>query len=198
MASIGLSKPRFATYSESTQQYDGAKVAGKAVNWNLALNGGSENKLYGDNAPAESDAQFAGGTLAVSTTDIDPDILKVLLGITQTSETIGTATVKVLHYDDRQSVPYIGFAGIRKAMVDGVVYYQAMMLNKVKPQNLNDSYETQGETINWIVPELVMEVFKDDTQYHEWKKESELLDTEAEALAVIEAWMAAPTPGVGQ
>lgn len=195
MASIGLSKPYFSVYTESTGAYAGATLMGKATTWELSLDSGSDNVLYGDNAPAESETQFAGGTIAIGTTELDASVIVPLLGVTKTTETIGTASVEVLHYDDRQTVPYVGVAAIRKAMIGGVVKYQAIMLNKVKFSNLAESLETQGETITWNTPTIEGTVSKDDSTYHEWKKESGLLATEAEAIAVITAWMAAPSEG---
>lgn len=192
MASIGLSKPYFSAYNESTGAYAGATSMGKATTWDLTLDSGSDNVLYGDNAPAESESQFAGGSISIGTTELDATVLVALLGITKTTETIGTASVEVLHFDDRQQIPYVGVAAIRKAMVGGVVKYQAIMLNKVKFSNLSEALETQGETISWNTPTIEGTVSKDNSTYHEWKKMSGLLESEAAAIAVIESWMAAP------
>lgn len=72
MAKVGLSKPYYAVYSEGsgTPSYSAGAVMGKATEANIEIDTADNNNLYGDNGIAETDVQFAGGTLTLSTTDL--------------------------------------------------------------------------------------------------------------------------------
>ena len=99
MATIGLSKPYYALYQESggTVTYSGGGLIGKATEMSLELEGADANILYADNGPAESDNQFAGGTLTISTDDLLPEPMLAILGLVEeemTLEEASTATPK--------------------------------------------------------------------------------------------------------
>ena len=72
MARIGLSKPYIATYANNngTVTYTARTVLGKYTNIDMSLDSADENILYADNGPAESDSQFSGGTVTVTTDDL--------------------------------------------------------------------------------------------------------------------------------
>lgn len=190
MAKVGLSKPYIAKYSNvgSTVAYETATLMGKAVSLTLSLNGGDSNVLYADNAPAESNTQFNGGTLTLTTDDLLPEPLIKLLGVKK--ETMNVTGVSAedaawMVYDDDQIVPYVGVAGIIKKIVSGVTKYVAVVYPKVQFQNINDSVNTQGETIEWQTNEISATLMRSDNAKHEWKRISTELATEAEAEAAI-------------
>ena len=104
MATIGLSKPYYALYQESggTVTYSGGGLIGKATEMSLELEGADANILYADNGPAESDNQFAGGTLTISTDDLLPEPMLAILGLVEeemTLEAASTATPKWIVYN---------------------------------------------------------------------------------------------------
>lgn len=68
MATIGLSKPYYAVYSNTgtTVSYANGGVMGKATEANIEVETTEDNNLYADNAIAETDRSFAGGTLTLS------------------------------------------------------------------------------------------------------------------------------------
>ena len=110
MATIGLSKPYYALYQESggTVTYSGGGLIGKATEMSLELEGADANILYADNGPAESDNQFAGGTLTISTDDLLPEPMLAILGLVEeemTLEEASTATPKWIVYNDDQASP---------------------------------------------------------------------------------------------
>ena len=65
MATIGLSKPYYAIYSNTgaTVNYASGAVMGKATEANIEIETTDDNNLYADNAIAETDRSFSGGTL---------------------------------------------------------------------------------------------------------------------------------------
>lgn len=190
MATIGLSKPYYAKYSNAgtTVTYSGGALIGKAVELSMELEGGDTNILYADNGPAESANEFAGGTLTLTTDDLLPETMLAILGVkrqTITDEAITTEDAAWLVFDDDQNTPYGGFGGIIKKQQNNVTKWVALVYTKIQFQNSGDAATTQGETIEWQTPELTATLMRDDTAKHAWRYISTPLDTEAEAEAAI-------------
>lgn len=189
MALIGLSKPYAAVYANtgSTVTYSSGAVCGKAVALDISLEDGSDNILYADNAPAESDNQFAGGTLTLTTDDLYADVMASFLGMEEVAVS-GTglpAGAKWYKNNDNQVTPYLGFGAIAKKKVGGAIKYVAIVFQKIQFANLSQSIETQGETINWQTPEITAQIMRSDNATHDWRWISSDLDTEADAEALI-------------
>lgn len=189
MATIGLSKPYYAKYSNngSTVTYTGGALLGKAVELSMELEGAESNVLYADNGPAESANQFAGGTLTITTDDLLPEAAAGILGLTLqtvTNEDIQTETPKELVFGDGQVIPYVGFGVIVKKQKDGAIKWLGLVYPKVQFTNPGISAVTQGETIEWQTPELTATILRDDTAAHNWCRYS-LLDSEADAEAYV-------------
>lgn len=72
MATIGLSKPYYAVYSNtgSTVSYSNGGILAKAVEFSAEIENTDDNNLYADNAIAETDRSFSGGTLTITTDDL--------------------------------------------------------------------------------------------------------------------------------
>lgn len=190
MAKIGLSKPYYAIYNNTGNNvtYTGGGLIGKATELNLELEGADANILYADNAAAESDNQFAGGTLTLSTDDLMPTPMLAILGLKQQAMDLdgaSTASPQWLVYDDDQVIPYIGFGGIVKKQINNVTKWVAVVLTKVQFSNPGLDAVTQGETIEWQTTELTATVMRDDSAKHVWQMQSTPMDTEADAEAAI-------------
>ena len=189
MALIGLSKPYAAVYANagSTVTYSSGAVCGKAVSLDISLDDGSDNILYADNAPAESDNQFAGGTLTLTTDDLYADVMTSFLGMEEAAVSgTGLPTgAKWYKNNDNQVTPYLGFGAIAKKKVGGAIKYVAIVFQKIQFANLSQSIETQGETINWQTPEITAQIMRSDNATHDWRWISSDLDTEADAEALI-------------
>ena len=181
MAVIGLSKPYYGIYSVSgtTVSYADGAVMGITTAANIEIDTTEDNNLYADNAIAETDRSFAGGTLTLSTDDLSQDVAKAILGVTDTS-------VKELVYDDTQTTPYLGVGFIVKKKVGGAYKWRAVVLSKVMFSVPADAATTQGESIEWQVPELSATIMRDDSETHMWKREA-TFTTEAQAEAYIKA-----------
>lgn len=141
MAIIGVSKPYYGIYNyneaDRTVTYTQGGVMGKATEVNIEIETSEDNNLYGDNAIAETDRQFTGGTLTNSTTDLSQSVSRVILGLVeQVLESIPGVTdvnVRELIYDDRQVTPYLGVGFIIKKKVNGVTSTWRFRTVKRKP-----------------------------------------------------------------
>lgn len=190
MATIGLSKPYYAVYSNTgtAVTYASGAVMGKATEANIEIETSDDNNLYGDNAIAETDRQFTGGTLTLSTTDLSQEVSKAILGLTEQAldEITGVTDESVMEliYDDTQNTPYLGVGFIVKKKVDGAIKWRGIVLTKVMFSIPADAATTQGESIEWQVPELSATIMRDDSATHMWKREA-TFTTEAQAEAYI-------------
>ena len=192
MAVIGLSKPYYGIYSATSNavSYANGAVMGKATEANIEIDTTEDNNLYADNGIAETDRSFAGGTLTLSTDDLSQEVTKAILGLTETAitgiEGVTDTTVKELVYDDTQNTPYLGVGFIIKKKVGGAYKWRGVVLSKVMFSVPADAATTQGESIEWQVPELSATIMRDDSETHMWKREA-TFTTEAQAEAYIKA-----------
>lgn len=190
MATIGLSKPYYAVYANTsgTVSYSNGAVMGKATEANIEIETSEDNNLYADNAIAETDRQFTGGTLTLSTDDLSQEVSKAILGLTEqavgTIDGITDEDVQELIYDDTQVTPYLGVGFIVKKVKNGVTAWRGIVLTKVMFSIPSDAATTQGESIEWQVPELTATIMRDDSATHMWKREA-TFTTEAQAEAYI-------------
>lgn len=190
MATIGVSKPYYAKYSvvNGKVSYSGGGVMGKMTEVDSSIETSEDNNLYADNTVAETDQSFSSGTLTISTDDLSQSVTKDLLGVVeQALEEIDGVTdeeVKELIFDDRQVTPYLGVGFIIKKRRNHVDLWRAIVLTKVMFSVPSDSATTQGESIEWQVPELTGTIMRDDGETHMWKREA-VFSTEAQAEAFI-------------
>ena len=190
MATIGLSKPYYAVYTNTgtAVTYASGAVMGKATEANIEIETTDDNNLYADNAIAETDRSFAGGTLTLSTDDLSQEVSKAILGLREEALTditgITDEDVSELIYDDQQATPYLGVGFIIKKKVGGVYKWRGVVLTKVMFSVPSDAATTQGETIEWQVPELTATIMRDDSATHMWKREA-TFTTEAQAETYI-------------
>ena len=195
MATIGLSRPYIARYTNagSSVSYAGGRLLGKATELSIDLNDGNNNILYADNAPAESDNQFSGGTISITTDDLRPQALIGALGVVQESlaavTDITTPGAAWLVCNDNQSVPYLGFGAIAMKKINGQIKYVGIVLDKIQLSNPNDAITTKGETIEWQTPQLTGTIYRSDKSSHDWKRITTPLDSEAEADLAVRTYL---------
>lgn len=205
MAIIGLSKPYFGIYNENggNPTYSNGGLIGKATEMSLELEGAEANILYADNEAAESDNQFAGAGLTLSTDDLLPEPMLAILGLKQEAmdiDEITTSSPQWIIYDDDQEIPYVGFGGIIKVKQNNAVKWIAVVLTKIQFANPGIAAVTQGETIEWQTKELTANVMRDDSAKHRWQMMSTPMDTEADAELAIKKMLniANPSPTLGE
>ena len=83
-----------------------------------------------------------------------------------------------------RTTPYLGVGFIVKHIVGGVTKWRGIVLTKVIFAVPPDAATTQGESIEWQVPELTATIMRDDSATHMWKREA-MFTTEAQAEAYI-------------
>lgn len=197
MAKIGLSRPRAAIYnaSGSTVTYSSGLLIGKYTAFALSVESSDDNNLYADNAIAETDPMFSGGTATLTTDDLAPVPMATILGLA--SEPIDTTTENSSWYlwNDSQNVPFLGVGGVIKRKLGGIISYQGFILPKVQFVNPALSLQTQGQTITWQTQDLTANIFRSDAADARWFMMSSLFDTEEEADAVVAAFLSATEEG---
>lgn len=184
MARVGVSYPRYAVYTNNngTVTYGGAKTMGKATTFSISLDGGSDNVLYADNAPAESANTFAGGTISIGVDDLYDTAAVDMLGLTDDDgEIVSKADA---------TTPYLGVGGVVKHIRNGVAAYTGIILTKTQFTDPGITVNTQGETIEWQTPELSGTIMKDDTADGVWRR-YKTFDTEAAAKSYVDTFFAA-------
>lgn len=192
MATIGVSKPYYAKYNltAGVPSYSGGGLLGKMTELNIEIETSEDNNLYADNGIAETDRTFSGGTVTASTDDLSQEVSKDILGLKE--QELGEVTgitdteVKELVYDDDQETPYLGVGFIIKKMRNHLIRWRAVVLPKVMFSVPSDAATTQGESIEWQVPELTGTVMRDDSESHIWKREA-TFTTESQAEAYIKS-----------
>lgn len=187
MATVGVSKPYVALYTNNgdgtTTYANGARLA-LATEMSTTIETPSDNNLYADNGIAETDKEFAGGTLTIGVDDLDDAGAKLILGLKENTITVGEESVKELVYDDDRTAPYLGFGCIVKKKKSGATKWRAVVLPKIMFSIPEDAATTQGETIEWQTPSIEGTIMRDDTVKHAWKREA-TFDTELAAEAYI-------------
>ena len=188
---IGCSKPRFAKYASNGGEvtYSDGGIIGRLVNLNLSIEAANDNDFYSDNAKEVGDTTFGGGTLTMSTNDLEQDVSKVILGVREVAITgidgITDDSPTELIWDNTQESPNLGVGFVVKHKSAKGVSWRGIVLRKVQFAIPADAATTQGKTIEWQTPELSASVYRDDTAAEAWKTEA-TFSTEAQALAYID------------
>ena len=190
MANVGLSKPYIAKYNigaDGNVTYSNGMKLEKAVKTTFTPDTSEDNVLYGDNGPAESDKQFAGGTLTVDTTDLPLDAAALMYGMTEENVKFDgseTAVGKRISFGGSAAIPYMGYGVINKKIINNMPKFMAVIYKKVQFAYPGDDYETQGKTISWKTPSLSATVMRDDTEKADWR-DWVIFDSEANAEKYI-------------
>lgn len=192
MAIIGVSKPKYAVYTnnDGVITYSNGGSLGKMVSVSVSIDSAQDNDFYADNGIAETDRQFAGGSFTANTDDLSDAVSKIILGLKE-EELSGIAGITdadafELVYDDTQVMPYLGLGFIQKKIVKGQTMWRAIVLTKAMFSVPADSATTQGSSIEWQTPELSATIMRDDSSTHVWKREA-TFTTEAQAEAYLDA-----------
>ena len=199
MATIGVSKPYVAVYAnaDGVVTYSLGTRLALATEMSTTFETPSDNNLYADNGIAETDKEFAGGTLTLGVDDLDNAGAKLILGLKENTITVGEESVKELVYDDDRVAPYLGFGCIVKKKKGGANMWRAVVLPKIMFNIPEDAATTQGESIEWQTPSIEGTIMRDDTVKHAWKREA-TFDTELAAEAYIKQVLDITVGGAGE
>lgn len=190
----GYSMPKVAVYSYATNTvtYTGLTALARGVSVSMDVETSDSTDFYADNVLAESaGGRFTGGTVTLTVDGLKDAARKLIQGLpAETTLTVGSDSVKVLEYDDRQVAPYVGIGFVVRYMENGVTSYVPVVLTKCIFNVDTISAETQGENIDFQTAELTATIARDDTTNHTWRRIGEAQTTEAAAEAVIAAMLA--------
>lgn len=190
----GYSKPKVALYSATgnTVTYSEVQDLARGVDVSIEPETADSNDFYADNVLAETaSGQFSGGTLTMNVDGLKDAARKLIMGLpTATEVTVGSETVDVYDYDNRQVIPYVGVGFVVRYMEDGVTSYMPVVLPKVQFAVEGLEAATQEDEIDWQTQELTASIMRDDTVDQKWRRVAAAQTTEAKAVAVIEALLA--------
>lgn len=190
----GFSKPYVALYSAdgTTVTYSSGTALARGVSVSLDIETGDNENFYADNIMAESaGGTFTGGTVTLTVDGLKDAARKLIMGLpTETSLTVGTATVKVQEYDDRQAIPYVGIGFVVRYMENGVTSYVPYVFPKCIFSEDGIEANTQEESIEFQTTELTATLMRDDSTNHRWRRIAEAQTTEALAEDAVEAMLA--------
>ena len=185
----GFSKPVVALYSAegTTVSYETVTPLARGVSVSVDIETADSNDFYADNVLAESaSGLFSGGTATVTVDGLKEAARTLIQGLPEaTTVTTGGVTTSVYVYDDRQSIPYVGFGFVVRVMEAGVTSYIPYVYTKVQFAVDGIEANTQEEEIDWQTSELSASIFRDDSTNHAWRKIGGAQTTEAAAEAVI-------------
>ena len=191
----GYSNPIVAkyTYSGGAISYSDKMPLARGVEVSIEIETGDATNFYADNTIAESVAgQFNGATATLTVDGLKTAARTLIAGLVTTGKiTVGSDTVNTTVYDDLQVIPYVGIGFVVRYMENGETTYAPVIFPKAQfsPEGLEAA--TQGEEVEFQTTELEATIMRADDANHSWKVIAEDQATEADAVAVINAYFAA-------
>lgn len=189
----GYSKPYVALYDANggTPRYTSGMPLARGVNISVDSESGEGTNFYADNVVAESTGGvFTGATITMVVDGLKDAARKLIMGLPNAeSITVGTSTVDVYSYDDRQQIPYVGIGFIVRYMEMGVTTYSPVFFTKAAFSVDGLDAATQEEEIEFQTTELSATLMRDDSTNHAWRKIAVDQTTETAAEDVLKAFM---------
>ncbi len=146
MATLGLRDLFYAIITEDengNETFGTPKRLAKAIKVELSVNV-AEGILYADDAIDEVVKQFTDGTIKLNTNDLSSESSSEITGQKIDGNNITFAT-------EKDEPPYVAI-GFRAMKTGGKFRY--VWLHKVKFAIPSENYETKGDSINFITPEI--------------------------------------------
>lgn len=184
----GYSFPYVALYAnnEGTISYSATQALARGVSITTEVNFTDGDKFYADNVVAEE----VPGTFSDGTATLTVDGLFLAAESLIYSGTATTSGDDWFDYDDGVTIPYVGIGYVARYMSAGTTSYVPYILPKCRFQFMGQSFNTQGETIDWQTQELTADIYRDDSTDHVWKKTGKEYSAEADAVAAITGFFA--------
>lgn len=184
MAQFGAKYPNFAPFAgaepvDALPKYGARAVIGRLVAANLTVNLAT-GELWADDDLAETHSEFASGTLAMETDDMEDATAAVVYG--------ASATEKRVTYKKGDVAPYVGLAYYKVLKRKGVVFYKGYFYPKAVAALGNDNAQTRGNSITFGTTATNFTIMAPNTG--EWRI-TETFTTEAEAKAWVDEQLAA-------
>lgn len=199
MAGIGLYG---VYYSKATMTdgvvtaYGGVQTMGKAISATFEPNSDGGSPLYANNGIAEVDAAArSGGTLTVTVDELSSTAIGDLFGLTPATESSASG----FNFTGSETANTVGVAFVRwKQISNDRAHYEAVIFSACQFQMPSQNFATLGESVEWQTPELSATVDGPTvTGAKPWMKKFNFT-TQADAIAFITAYFAAPQNGGGE
>lgn len=174
MATVGLKDLYMATITETSgvETFGTPERLAKAIKAEISVEV-AEGVLYADDAVDEIVKEFVKGSIKLTVNDLEQAKVAALLGQYIDSD-------KVVFAGENDEPPYIALGFRAKKSSGGK--YRYVWLYKVKFKIPNESFETKGDGINFVTPELEGEFIKRDSDGM-WKADYTGLPTDTVAAA---------------
>lgn len=194
----GFSAPYVGLYNNAggAITYTGGRRLARGVDVKLNVNPADDNVFYADNQAAESEGgTFSDGTVDLTTDAPHTDAERLIYGLPDPEPfSYGeNKTVNLAKYGDNAKPPYVGIGYVIEFQSGGKITYQSMILPKAKFLARGIEAKTREGQKNWQTQTLTANILRDDTDNHNWQIMGDEVDTEAEAIAILEAFL-----GVGK
>ena len=187
----GYSRPFVALYNnnEGTITYSSGMPLARGVDVSVEAETGDAVNFYADNVMAESvGGVFTGATITMTVDGLKDAARKLIMGLPNAEPlTVGSDSVDIYTYDDRQNIPNVGIGFVIRYMESGVTTYQPVVFTKASFSVDGLDAATQEEEIEFQSTELEAALMRDDSQYHAWRKIGADQTTEDAAVNVVKA-----------
>lgn len=187
----GYSRPFVALYNnnEGTITYSSGMPLARGVDVSVEAETGDAVNFYADNVMAESvGGVFTGATITLTVDGLKDAARKLIMGLPNAEPlTVGSDSVDIYTYDDRQNIPNVGIGFVVRYMESGVTTYQPVVFTKASFSVDGLDAATQEEEIEFQTTELEASLMRDDSQYHAWRKIGADQTTETAAVNVVKA-----------
>jgi len=187
----GYSRPFVALYSnnEGTITYSSGMPLARGVDVSVEAETGDAVNFYADNVMAESvGGVFTGATITMTVDGLKDAARKLIMGLPNAEPlTVGSDSVDIYTYDDRQNIPNVGIGFVIRYMESGVTSYQPVVFTKASFSVDGLDAATQEEEIEFQTTELEASLMRDDSEHHAWRKIGAEQTTEAAAVNVVKA-----------
>lgn len=187
----GYSKPFVALYNnnEGTITYSSGMPLARGVDVSVEAETGDAVNFYADNVMAESvGGVFTGATITMTVDGLKDAARKLIMGLPSAEPlTVGSDSVDIYTYDDRQNIPNVGIGFVIRYMESGVTTYQPVVFTKASFSVDGLDAATQEEEIEFQTTELEASLMRDDSEHHAWRKIGAEQTTEAAAVNVVKA-----------
>ena len=187
----GYSRPFVALYNnnEGTITYSSGMPLARGVDVSVEAKTGDAVNFYADNVMAESvGGVFTGATITLTVDGLKDAARKLIMGLPNAEPlTVGSDSVDIYTYDDRQNIPNVGIGFVVRYMESGVTTYQPVVFTKASFSVDGLDAATQEEEIEFQTTELEASLMRDDSQYHAWRKIGADQTTETAAVNVVKA-----------
>lgn len=189
----GYSKPYVALYNANNGNptYSSGMPLARGVDVSVSSENSDGTNFYADNVVAESaGGVFTGASITMTIDGLKNDARQLVMGLPAPTElTVGSETVNVYEYDDRQQIPYVGIGLIVRYMEMGVTTYSPVVFTKAAFNVDGLEAATQEDEIEFQTSELEATLMRDDSANHTWRRIAEDQTTEAAAEDIIKAML---------